>query len=225
MWYISYILLCYLITPLLYDLIQYLQQKNKNLFVYMIICIISIIFICRSFCWYFTPAWIGCYVIGFFLAFIKDKINNKRVLSIFLNLIVIVSYIIKYKLRYDILPNIDPTSYLYVIISYFIDYSRVLCGLTIFVDVYSISCVVKRLLPNLIIIYLKRILDFFDKNSYDIFLIHMIFVKGVLSTINLSPIIIINILFCILLSTISGVAIKHFSEKVGNYLNSIKCKR
>lgn len=219
MWYISYILLCYFITPFLYDYIKYIQKKDKNLFIYLIFCLLFIIFICRSVCWYYTPAWIGCYVIGFFLPHLKKKIRKKTILCVALNLIVVACYIAKYRLRYSILPNIDPNSFLYVMISYYIDYTRVLCGLVIFIDIYIISGFISNIFPNSLYNASKKILNFFDEYSFDIYLIHMIFVKGVLSTTRVSSIIPLNIIIFIVISIISSVVIKYLSKKMRKCLS------
>lgn len=60
---------------------------------------------------------------------------------------------------------------------------------------------------------LKKILDFSDKYSYDIYLAHMIYVKGVLSVMFLTKFLILNYLIGLFLSIISGIILYHICRK------------
>lgn len=214
MWYIAYILLCYIITPLLYDCIQFCNLNKKNKLLYLVILLIVIFIIGNKFCWYFSPAWISCYVIAFFMPSIKEnKIYNRKKV-ILINIITIICYFIKYILRYKLLPNIDTLTFQYKVITYYIDYSRVLCGITIFINLDVVFEQLKNKFQKKD--FIKKILDFSDKNSYNIYLIHMLFVKGVLTVVDLSKNLFLNILFAVLISTVTGALMKNFCDKLYN---------
>lgn len=70
LWYIPYCLFCYMITPVLYDIKQFISKKK-----YFAVWLISILGITEilmaSYRSYFLPSRINCYVIGFFLPEIK----------------------------------------------------------------------------------------------------------------------------------------------------------
>ena len=61
---------------------------------------------------------------------------------------------------------------------------------------------------------LKKILDFSDKYSYDIYLTHMIYVKGALSVIFLTKFLILNYLIVVFLSVSSGIILYHICRKM-----------
>lgn len=55
---------------------------------------------------------------------------------------------------------------------------------------------------------IKILLDFTDRYSYDIFLVQMIYVKGILSVLNVTNNIFINIILTLILCIISAVVLK-----------------
>lgn len=69
---------------------------------------------------------------------------------------------------------------------------------------------------------LKKILDFSDKYSYDIYICHMLFVKGILSLINITPYFAINIFLALLAIVISGIILKTISSFVQSKINNLR---
>lgn len=77
LWYISSCLLCYMATPALYDLKRYFRAKNCTLAgVIVLIAVMEVLL--KSFESYFQAYWLSCYVIGYFVADIKDDMPKLR---------------------------------------------------------------------------------------------------------------------------------------------------
>lgn len=73
LWYIPYCLLCYMITPVLYDIRKYLFGK-KHTVIWLIVLFALIEILMTAYHSYFLPSRIICYCIGYFLPLlIKGK--------------------------------------------------------------------------------------------------------------------------------------------------------
>lgn len=164
LWFIRYIVLCYCITPLL----SKISKENIKIYISVIVAV-QILSLSISI---FEGAWINCYIIGFFLGkhhIIRDRRavdKAGRIIvpsAIFLNV---------FKILTDIL-NID-----FIGEKYYKQYSHCLLALLIVILVIKDYNILNRTLKNR---YLLSILNYSDKYSYDIYLVHQLFILGPLS--------------------------------------------
>ena len=201
LWFIPYILFCYFLTPYLFDIKEYLKNKSKKSFIKGLIFVLFIIMIFSYFFkFYFIPEWICCYIIGFFMT---DIINNlsyseKRILKIFILFNFIILNILSYYSNY-INPNFFSTE---ITVTYL---SQVFFAIVAFSIIHKVKVLSKKL---------KKILDFSDKYSYDIYLAHMIYIKGALSVMFLTKFLILNYLIAKFLSIFSGIILYHSCRKI-----------
>lgn len=206
LWYIPYILLAYLITPALYDYKQYLIGKiNKGLtWVILILCIliITVELGCIAYNSYFIAAWINCFIVGFFLPDIIERLTERSKLCLVIGIVVvsIVLNYIKLTVRYELLP-IFTDGIRNMLCQYFINYSRNTFGLAIFC---SLLFVTKNTNWKDSV---RRLLDMSDKYSYDIYIVHMIYVKGILSVLDITDNYFLNVCLMFVLTMISAVAL------------------
>ena len=203
LWFISYILFCYFLTPYLFDIKEYLKGKSKKGFIIGIIFVFFIIIIFSYFFkFYFIPEWICCYIIGFFMLDIINILNysEKRILKIFIFFNFIILNVLRYYCNY-INSNLFPKGITLKITQW----SQILFAIVAFFIVYKREILSKKL---------KKILDFSDKYSYDIYLAHMIYVKGALSVIFLTKFLILNYLIVVFLSVFSGIILYHICRKM-----------
>lgn len=203
LWFIPYILFCYFLTPYLYDIKEYLKSKSKKGFITGVIFVLFIIIIFSYFFkFYFIPEWICCYVIVFFMIDIISLLdyNEKNILKIFILFNFVVLNILRYYCNY-----INPNLFSREITIKLTQWSQVFFAIVSFFIVYKREILSKKL---------KKILDFSDKYSYDIYLAHMIYVKGALSVIFLTKFLILNYLVATLLSVVSGIILYHSCRKI-----------
>lgn len=169
-WFIPYILFCYLITPLLYDLkTSATSDKNegrgyKGKEYILLVAFLLILFEFVDYCFgsYFIATWLNCYIVGFFLpSILKGISENRKCCIAFIQVIVsIVMIYVWYRARYICANQSD----------YIINYSRSLIAMGIFCGTWLIGRILVRLE------WIVRILKFNDRFSYDIYLCHYIFV-------------------------------------------------
>lgn len=225
LWFIPYILICYLFTPLLFDLKVYIKSKAKNLIslvkyillIMLIECVYSIAF--KS---YFNSAWINSYIFGFFLPDIINYIEKNRQKSyIIISIIIgIVLNIIKKYIRYDFQPTLENGSLNWLFCQYYINYSRVFFAISLFVSFKYFGNIILQYILNNNKMRLKscitKILDFSDEYSFDVYICHMIYIKGPLSLLNITSIYIVNILIMLLVTIISSIILRDISDIVKN---------
>lgn len=214
LWFISYILFCYLITPYLFDIKEYLKFKSKKFFFLGLIFLIIFLFIFSNFFkFYFFPEWILCYIIGFFLFEIKNLLNHNEKIKMkaFILFNFFTLNILRYYLNY-IAPEILSQSLAFKITLW----SQVFFAIVVFLLIYGIQVKSSNL---------KILLNFSDKYSYNIYLAHMIYIKEPLSTIFLTKFLLLNYIITFFLSIISGVLLYCFCRKIENFITLKKEKK
>lgn len=193
-WFVSYILICYLITPILYNIGFHSMKPYKAFKLLFIIALILIAFQYFKVT-YINAAWLYNYVLGFFFAdyFIKQKRNYKSFTSFIISL-TILTLIPRLYIQYGNinLPNfiIDNQTYLY-------NWNHILIGTSLFIIMYSLFNKIK--IPKL------KILELSDKYSYFIYLTHQIFILNYLSILFFTKSLILNILLILFISILSGI--------------------
>lgn len=198
-WFISYILLCYLITPLLQIIFKKEKHQFKKLIIFLAIC--QILYSTRI-----LPtvdaALVAAYVMGYFYAKCcktkKKKIVFEITSVILMFLILPIKMITRYNL-FDNIPEILKTNA--PIIN---SWSHTFLGITIFIFLYKILSK-KNIQEN-------KFLNLSDKYSYHIYLVHQIFILYNLSVLSLTPIIWVNIIIALLLTVIFGIILYTISE-------------
>ena len=210
LWYIPYIIACYAFTPAIYDIKKWCQ--NKKYIISLMLFLILLCIVNRAFGVYFSPAWIGAYIIGFFLPNIVENIEKKKLL--FINMILVIISIglniFKYYVRYIFQPSLQQDDTRQLFCSQYIEWSRVFFALTIFLTVYAIE-------EKNIHHKFKKILDWVDKYSYDIYIVHMIYIKGCLSLLNITSDIYINIFIMVIVVLGSAILLNWFCEMIKKY--------
>jgi len=218
MWFIPYILVCYLLTPLLYDVKQEVLAKCKKLYeyvgaVFIILLLLEVVDV--AFDIYFICTWIGCYVVGFFLPDMLGKCTSKQkrvgftILTLLSLCVGVPKVYLQYWRSYLVGSNNLP-------ITLFYNGVQCIYALVLFIMFFVAG---KRLCRQNIV---RKILDFSDIYSYDIYLGHMIFVKGVLSLLETTGNIWIDVVITSGAIIASGMLLRYIcrlSEKIfGEYM-------
>lgn len=138
LWYIPYILLCYLMTPLFQDLFDFIDRtRGYKYFIFLAIIFMIIHLLFKLFVPYFNPAWINAYVLGMALGRVSKWRNFT--LRKYRSLIVILAGIlltVHVSLKSDFIIGIK---YLWGIIeSPWRDYEHVFLGAFLFISMKGI---------------------------------------------------------------------------------------
>ena len=85
LWFVGYILFCYLLTPYLAILTKYLKDKSKKHNIIVLLLFFLIFFIISDLIdFYFKPDKILCYFIGYFVAFFTKNYGDNIINWIFI---------------------------------------------------------------------------------------------------------------------------------------------
>ena len=200
-WFIPCILFCYAITPALHAILDRIGSKNDFEFICtsgMLLVLVDIIV--RNYFTFFTPAWINCYLIGMLLGWLERKKDRAhRVMVPILLCAGFAINILFFSLNAQVSENIPEN-----MLAEMYNYSHVALGVSLFI--------VCRLIygnkPKV-----KSVLEWSDKFSYDIYLVHNLYILGsysVLSVFN-NPVLAVAIA-CVLI-VFSGILL----NKVSNF--------
>lgn len=213
LWYIPYIICCYILTPLLYFSIKKVAKERSNRYFFYVFIICSIIFLYSYFYhWYFNSAWINCYILGFFMSKAKEiySIQEKNYLLI-LTPICILSNSIKIYVEYinkSLKTLINNHIYIYDI---FYKYCHVILGLFLFFLLFQFAKkmnIGKRK-------FCQKILILSDRYSYQIYITHGFFILSPFSIFIKSKLSFGNSLLLVLLITVvSAIFLKYCSNIV-----------
>lgn len=222
LWYISYIIFCYIITPLLQKIFDGLNKEKEFyywaiLFLMILILqgldILNIINI--------TVPWIACYVAGYAIS--RRYVNSQDETDIFslksITIIIIpISIILNgFKVYFTYISNVEISNrVLSALINLLFQYSHVFLGLTLFFSMYILFNKYSDKIYKSSIF--TNLLDISDKYSFDVYIVHQIFILGQLSLMGLTSYIGLDIIIIIILILMSAYLLRKLSLYVDVFL-------
>lgn len=186
LWYIPIIIICYLITPIIYKI-----KKYGVINLGILIVLLEILFIILRFN---SGIYIICYIIGYFLGEIEKYLFNREYI---VKLLILTFFINILKIYYFYL-EVNRTNIFYRL-------GHILLGITIFIIILNIFKN-KKISKNL-----EKILNISDKYSYNIYLSHHIYILGPYSLLR-SNNVLIGIILVGLFTTITSFILIELSK-------------
>lgn len=206
LWFVGYILFCYVITPYLYWMRISMRHfsNNKKLAVYVIF-LLFVQILSIAFNSYFIPDRISCYIIGFFLADIFTW-NDKR--RYFVQIITVLFAIslngIEVLGRY-ISPDLTSVTG-ETVFNAICRYGHCMLGASIFIVLKVIFKNIKR----------NFLMDYSDKYSYSIYIVHLLFILSPFSLMQITSFTLFNWALVIISVLLSGIMLDKASELIKN---------
>ena len=198
LWFVPLILCCYLLTPFLHKYFNDNFIKNKTYKLIGLLFITLVVF--KIFIPYFKPAWISCYIIGFYLGNIKLYKKNYYISAVVLVILGVIFNGIQITCKYIYQINV-PTM--------FCDYAHTLLGISLFLIFKQLLFKVKE----------SKLLVFSDTYSYYIYLVHQFFIFRPFTLMKITSNAYINIIVILLCIACSGIALKKISDYVFQFVN------
>lgn len=168
LWFVSYILFCYLITPYLAAIRDYLSKKNMLDALGSIVVIVGVYSIIEILIdSHFRPGMVGCYILGYFTAVFVNRLGEKTInICFWISLIpTAISNHVYCHLYY--IQGLEMKG----LLTHITDYSHAFLG-------YSITMLLMIVFKE---IKESRILEYSDKYSYEIYLVHQLFILSPLT--------------------------------------------
>lgn len=207
LWYLTIIMICYLITPILN---KYRRKiSNKNLVIYIFIGVLLQISIS-----YFINTQLGIYLIYLLLYIISyiigcriDIIISKKLMFSSI-LLAGISVILRISARvfFD-------NSILYNVIV--VGYTQ---GLIAFCIFYIFIYMCRNIKEN-------KIINFLDSISFEIYLVHYMYVVGPLRLMGLTNSFIVNTIIILVISIVTAIGLKKICEKFYDLIGGVKLNK
>ncbi len=205
LWFVGYILFCYLLVPYLYWLKKYLSAFSikKSVLIYCSLCLI-IQLLAYIFNSYFEPDRVSCFIIGFFLADMFSRFSSKGIsyLKWFVIILAVLMSISEIVLKYHF--RVEFAGWQDIAFKAFCRYSHMFLGLAIFLFLYG-----KFSLFNY-----SLLLKGSDRFSYPIYLVHQLFILSPLSLMTVSNSVILNISLVLIIILLVGIVLGVLSERI-----------
>lgn len=205
-WFITYILCCYLITPLL-QAIEIDRKENQRYFIFKILFVLAVLEI-----FYLSrlvnllPQYIACYIVGYYFA--KHQMNGDngekdiRIFTILTAGMAIVLLPLRLYVQYGNL-DVGITGW-DVIRTQITEWHHSLLGIALF---FMLLWLFEKKKPKY-----RILLRYSDKYSYCIYLVHQVFIMGTFSILHITDFVVINVLIVILAILIAAIILKMLTD-------------
>lgn len=205
LWFIPYILLSYLITPYLYWFAEKVKQwpflKMTVAFaallgIYMVLGI--------AFDSHFAPDRIACYIIGYYIAVYYKKYGQKAI-KIMAGISIpvgTIASVVRGYMEYGL--GLAENPVWGTLFSYYQRVSRMLLGIALFFAMYIL---LKKAKAN-------KIIQVLSQYSYSIYIVHQLFITGVLAMMDITGIMVVNWLIVLAAIAVSAIALQFATNKV-----------
>lgn len=222
LWFIPYILFCYLLTPFLFHIGKRFITRPTNQ--YVILCTIVLLLMqitIFSYFGYFKVAWIACYIVSYFIS-LRMQYVNQSMIPVMTRCFLCFSVIL-YSFHVYFNMNKIVINGMKTFFDLFYQYEHACFGITIFLCLYSFFSKIKGDFIN------KRfvLLEFTDTYSYDIFITHYLYILSPFtlmkltnsSFLNITVIIIVTLMSALLLHKIVTIVDEKCCIPIWNKLN------
>lgn len=212
LWFVSYILLCYLITPIIEKVIKK-EKFSFLLFKLVLITIIMQLFVVFKVI-NINVTYIMLYIFGYCYGYNKKEYENKNEnkIIVFFAVITLITLPLRLIVQYS---NLNIASILQPALNLITSYHHALCGITIFL-------LLKKILANM---QHTKFLIMTDKYCYYIYVVHQIFILNDFSLLNKTSSLILNILLILICTLISAILLNIVIEFIKKIISLIKKKK
>lgn len=209
LWFVPYILFCYILIPYLHSIVAYCKEKNnfKAIGIYLIV-ITSLQMLGFTFKSFFLPDRFVAFVVAFFLPDIFERISlpSKKVFTISSIFVGIIAWIVRYWVRYAYSGPFTQIAGLYD------RYSMVLAAFAIFLSLMIIFRYAR----------VNHLLILSDRLSYHIYLVHGFFIFGPIAVLALTPYLVLNIVLLFIMILLLASIIERTSNILKTIVNECK---
>ena len=192
LWFIPYILICYLLTPAVIRLFRALNEKKPSGLVLGFLGLLALNHVLHdTFIKFFDASWINCYIIGLFLGFCTTMDRKKlksNLIWIFAFLAITFNALRIYIIYFSDL-HFDGTAGEYFML--FCNMSHALQGTTLFFGLTALFAPAGRAIQKSELA--SRFYNSTDSLCYDIYLVHHFFILGSVNMMTITNVPFLNV--------------------------------
>lgn len=200
LWFISYILLCYIITPYLENWVNKIKGYVWYIFCLYVICgLVLGQMLSFAFSSYFAFNRIFCYLFGYFAGVFLQRYGIK-LFKVITGVVVVATILANgFRVYCQYIAHISFTGF-----GFFASYAHALLGATIVL----IPLVYFKPLTQ------KTILDITDKYSLYVYIVHQLFILSPFTLLTLTNYYVINWIITIVAIIVFAILLKLFAERI-----------
>lgn len=206
LWFIPYILFCYFLTPIILKAFDRIDNRNNLKFtigVMLILLITHLVVFC--FVPYFIPAYIVCFMLGIVLGRMKERVGLMIGTKVLISLLALVMNGIQIRIVYFEGGSL-PAEY--------ISYAHVFLGIFLVILLRSVFVFCKNSFKKARVFrsIIRKTLDWSDKYSYDIYIVHQPYILGDWSVYALLGGFIKPTIIVVVLIIVSAITLRFLAE-------------
>ena len=211
LWFISYILLAYVMTPLFISILKVFEKTFFSMMCSGFLIVIGLLIFFELFASHYNAAWMVCYFFGIIMgrllnSKVPEMIQGRQYIIFIIVILSIIFNTIQIIIDYYICPTFSGVNG--SIYNKFCNYAHVLLGITLVLLLrYIYNKVTNGSVEHCI-------LRWSDKYSYYIYLVHQLFILGCFSLCTAIETPIIAIPVSIGVIVLSGIILNKLTEKV-----------
>lgn len=212
LWFVATILFCYLLTPFFSEVINAIDERSSIRF-WIEACILLLIvqITVMVFLGSFNAAWTNCFIIGMLYSRIEQREKQNR--RLFNGIVIVMCLlIVPLQFRLDYWPHRELPSLIASLYGQFKNYGHVFLGIAAVILIRFIYKKWNSKNDN------HRLLDWSDKYSYDVYLVHHVFVQSSFGCVEFISNRWIALPLAILLTILCSVLLYHVSNFIRNML-------
>ena len=203
LWFVQTIVFLYLFTPIFFEIIKTIDKRgNIGFAVESALLLLLIHEVTKTFFTLFTPAWINCFVVGMIYGKLGKRTNNRRALEIIVFMLCLL--IIPIQFRFDYYPHEEFSDCFGGFYKQLTQYGHMLLGIVLVILIRFLYCKIAKNKSCFL-------LDWSDKYSYDIYLVHHIFIQSAFACVEFINNRWIALPLAVLLTVIFAVALRYVS--------------
>ena len=216
LWFVPYILLCYLITPVLLPVIRKAEESHG--FGCVVRCLlllgfIELVFVC--FQDYFKAAWINCYVLGMIICSLEQKEKIWKAAKVIIAAVCVLMNVVK--IYINNFSAVKFSGFSDTLYNEWQAYAHVLLGICLVMLLRWLYKKIKQPPQQLL-----KILDMSDVYSYDIYLVHQMFIMRTYSVVNVCESKIIGTVLALAVIAASGWLLNKLAGLSRKYIPFLK---
>lgn len=203
LWFVGYILFCYLLTPYLYWLRKYVQKCSirKTVLIYLGI-FVAVQLLGYLFHSYFKPERISCYILGFFLADLFSRFSGKQTAALKWLIALAAVCFVAVEVYFKYILCFELAGWQGMALRVVYHYSHLLLGTALFLAFYGRFKNARY----------GKLLRLSDRYSYPVYLVHLLFILSPLSLMGLLEIKVVDWAIVILCAVVCAVVLYHSSQ-------------
>lgn len=201
LWFVSTILMCYVLTPLLTEYRDCYVKERKSFIVFTVLSIVIISLFFGAFDKFFNPAWISCYALGY--TFGVNEIGQyvkSRLLVLILGTMAIMCNGVQIYCIYIANRTFQGSEIIF-------SYNHMILGSFIFL-------VTKQIFDRMHLKRIEKILSITDAYSYEIYLVHQFIILGSFSLMDITGFLSLNIVIILIGICLLSYFVKCFEKMV-----------